>query len=649
MARFTVPDPPSISVYQIENFKGIDLHNSPPNVAEYRSAEAPNMIRDVPGKIRKRMGYEKVSFFSEKINGFFTLDLPDETIFLLHSGTTLYNVTKPNGEIAGTGSESVSLWEEMADVRSKAWQMGRKLYIQDGKRLLSFDGTTVSPLDTEGYIPTIVISRLPTGGGTTLDPYNLLSEKWIESFILSEEDREKAVTAGSLTLQLTDNDLLPDCKVEVKNTANGEYEQLEQGTFVFSAADGTVVFSSDNIPTATPVLGQDNIRVTVGKARTGWKDRINHCDLSILYGVGGNSDRMFISGNSEYPNYDWYCEKDDPTYWGDTYYSVLGQDNSPIMGYSIIAEKLATHKKNAEDGRNVIVRQGVLDNEGKVGFPISTTLQGEGTVAKWSFGYLSTEPLFLTQLGVYAVTPADVTGERYAQGRSFYLNKAIMEEENMQNAFGMVYKDFYLLAMNQKVYLLDGLQKSYEKGAPYSSYQYEGYLWTNIPAHILWELDGKLYFGTENGYIFRFFTDTEAQISYSDYNFETGENDLPIESYWCMGDLDGTRFYKNKTFRFCSVRLGAAVATGVEVFVKKDGAWQKLFESGASARFFDFSQINFAKWSFSSDTTPRTIGRKIKVKKVDKAMFKFENSTINEPFSIYNIAFEYTTGTNYKR
>ena len=116
-----------------------------------------------------------------------------------------------------------------------------------------------------------------------------------------------------------------------------------------------------------------------------------------------------------------------------------------------------------------------------------------------------------------------------------------------------------------------------------------------------------------------------------------------------MGDLDGTRFYKNKTFRFCSVRLGAAVATGVEVFVKKDGAWQKLFESGASARFFDFSQINFAKWSFSSDTTPRTIGRKIKVKKVDKAMFKFENSTINEPFSIYNIAFEYTTGTNYKR
>ena len=69
MARFSVPSPPSVSVYQFENFKGIDLHNSPSNVAENRSAEAPNMIRDVPGKIRKRMGYEKISKFQNQING----------------------------------------------------------------------------------------------------------------------------------------------------------------------------------------------------------------------------------------------------------------------------------------------------------------------------------------------------------------------------------------------------------------------------------------------------------------------------------------------------------------------------------------------------------------------------------------------------
>ena len=649
MAQFSVPSPPSVSVYQIENFKGIDLHNSPSNVAENRSAEAPNMIRDVPGKIRKRMGYEKISKFQNQINGCFPLVLQEETQYIVHTGTYLYKVNTQDNVFSTNETDSELLWSDLKNTRSRAWQMGKKLYIQDGKRLLQYDGETVSPVDENGYVPTIIISRKPTGGGTTLDPYNLISEKWIESYILTSEDREEAVSKGSLTIQLTDSGLLQDCKVEVKSDENGEFVEMDPDDYVFSATDGTVVFTSDNIPAATPVIGQDNIKITVGKSRDGWADRINKCNLSILYGVGGNSDRMFISGNPEFPNQDWYCEKDNPLYWGDVYYSVLGQDNSPVMGYSIISEKLATHKQNAEDGRNVIVRQGTLNEDGTVGFPIITTLQGEGTISPWSFGYLSTEPLFLTELGVYAVTPADVTGERYAQNRSFYLNKAIMDEPNRKNAVGFVYKDFYLLALNNKIYILDGLQKTYEKGAPYASYQYEGYLWTNIPAYTFWSVEERLYFGTQDGYIFRFFDDTEAQNSYSDFNPDTQENNRPIESYWCMGELDGTRFYKNKTFRFCSVRLGAAVATGVEVFVKKEGAWQKLFESGASARFFDFSQINFSKWSFSADTTPRTIGRKIKVKKVDKALFKFENSNLNEPFSIYNIAFEYTTGTNYKR
>ena len=649
MARFSVPKPPDKQVYQIENFRGIDLHNSPSNVSEFRSSDAPNMIRDVPGKLRKRMGYEKVGYFRGNINGFHTLVLPEGNQYLVHTMNRLWNVTSDDGEIKQREEDSFLLWAFMNDTRSRAWQMGKCLYIQDGNRLLEYDGKKITPLDEKGYVPTVVISRLPKGGGTTLEPFNLLSDKWIESFVLTEADREEAVTAEALVLQLTDDELSDFCLVEVKNSDDGSFEVVPSDNYVFSAVDGTITFELEQIPPATSVIGQDNIRVTVSKAREGWKDRVNKCTLSVLYGLGGNSDRMFISGNSEYPNIDWYCEKDNPAFWGDTYYSVLGQDSSPIMGYSIISEKLATHKKNAEDGRNVIIRQGEMKEDGSVWFPVSTTLQGEGTIAPWSFGYLSTEPIFLTQLGLYAVTPADVTGDRYAQSRSFYLDKALMEEQNIENAFGFVYKDFYTLSINSKLYILDGLQKTYEKGAPQSSYQYEGYLWTNIPARVMWEKDGRLYFGTNDGKILRFFDDVTAQASYSDYNPETDENDKPIEAYWCMGDLDGDRFYKGKTFRFCSIRLGAAVATSVDVSVQQGGLWQKLFDSGASARYFDFEQPDFSKWSFSPDTTPRTIGRKIKVKKVDKAMFKFENSILNEPFSIYNIAFEYTTGTNYKR
>ena len=46
----------SKNIITIDTFKGVDLTNAPSNVSINRSPEAPNMIRDVPGKVRKRMG-----------------------------------------------------------------------------------------------------------------------------------------------------------------------------------------------------------------------------------------------------------------------------------------------------------------------------------------------------------------------------------------------------------------------------------------------------------------------------------------------------------------------------------------------------------------------------------------------------------------
>ena len=52
--------------------------------------------------------------------------------------------------------------------------------------------------------------------------------------------------------------------------------------------------------------------------------------------------------------------------------------------------------------------------------------------------------------------------------------------------------------------------------------------------------------------------------------------------------------------------------------------------------------------SFSGDTTPKTIGLKIKVKKVDKVRFRLENSRA-EPFGIFEVAMEYAENGKYKR
>ena len=50
MGRFSVPSSPARNVVKIETFKGVDLNSSPSNVEITRSPNAPNMMRDVPGK-----------------------------------------------------------------------------------------------------------------------------------------------------------------------------------------------------------------------------------------------------------------------------------------------------------------------------------------------------------------------------------------------------------------------------------------------------------------------------------------------------------------------------------------------------------------------------------------------------------------------
>ena len=69
MAQFSVPAAPSRSILVIDEFHGVDFTNSPTNVDEKKSPNAPNMIRDVPGKVRKSMGWHTVKQYSERING----------------------------------------------------------------------------------------------------------------------------------------------------------------------------------------------------------------------------------------------------------------------------------------------------------------------------------------------------------------------------------------------------------------------------------------------------------------------------------------------------------------------------------------------------------------------------------------------------
>ena len=479
-------------------------------------------------------------------------------------------------------------------------------------------------------IPLFTIAKAPAGGGTQYENLNLIQPKFTEQFLGTEEDTQYHLSFAEL-------DDAP-VKVEVLGADGTWQEKTEDTDYTVDRTAGIVTFTT--APGKSPVAGEDNVRITASRTVEGYAARIFGCTMGTLYGVNGAADRLFVSGNAQYRNYDWYSGMNDPTYWADTAYAVLGTQQSAIVGYSIVNERLATHKDNMEDGRNVIIREGnLVDNQ--PAFPIVNTLQGEGAIAPRSFAYLVNEPLFLTKLGVFAITAQDVTGEKYAQQRSFFLNGSLLKEANLENAVAVVFKDMYWLCLNGAAYILDGLQSTRRNEEPYSNRQYAGFYCTNIPARVLFVKDERLWMGSDDGKLRRFYEDTAALTSYSD-------DGQAIHAIWETPDLSGKLFYKNKTFRFLAVRLASAIATSIRISGQRRGLWTHIKEDTTKARYFDWGYLNWDKFSWSNDETPKTLSTKVRIKKVDKARFRFENSEVNEPFGLFDFAVEFVENGNFK-
>lgn len=633
--QFKIPKEIPQSIFTIDEFLGVDFTNSTANIDIRRSPNGQNFIRDVPGKVRKCLGWHTVATYGEtdeedvftgyKINGYHSLR--GDTEYLIHAGTNLYH------------GDTV-LYSAMNDARSSSWEFDGKLYIIDGKKMLVYYQTKVGDVVTDhvesaskdAYIPTVTISKDPSGGGTSYEDLNLLQPGFTEQFL-----GQSGVTQYTLSFDHLDE---TEVTAQVLN-AQGEWvNKVENTDFTVNRETGVITFTS--APGASPVTGEDNVKITAYRTVSGYADRVNKCTFGTLYGIAGGRDRLFLSGNPDYINYDWYSAQYDPSYIADTSYSRLGSDASAIVGYSVISSNLATHKDEMERDQNIILRTGSLDSDNKVVFKVTNTLQGVGAVAPFSFAYLQTEPLFLTKQGVYAVTAQDITGEKYSQNRSFFINGKLLDEAHLEKAYACVYKDMYWLCINGVAYILDGLQPVVtDKQAPYSNRQYVAFYRTNLPAHVMWVKDEELWFGTEDGHVCKFYTEKYALASYNDDN-------EPIECVWETPDIDGKLFYKNKTLKYLALRAEAAVATSVKIYAMERGLWEFIKEDNAFARYLMFSQLVFSKFSFSSDQTQRICKTKLRIKKVDKFRLKFVNDEKNEPFGLYNIAMEFVENGNFK-
>lgn len=482
---------------------------------------------------------------------------------------------------------------------------------------------TAAPANEKVIIKVNDTEYLGTGeDGTPL--VGLIAEERA-SFVLTNERDESDMYY--LAKQVTE-DTAPTLTATLEEST---YTLENPKTYVVDLALGTVDFA---VPPKDS-NGIDTVIIQLSKYIEGYADRINKCTLYAFYGLN-NDNRIFISGNSEYKNWDWQSGLDDPTYFPDTGYTQIGSDTSAIMGYLKQYNSLTIVKADNNQDAEVFLRTAQMQNDGSIIFPVKQGIKGVGAISKHAFANLRDDPLFLAREGVFAIASTSVEQERTVQNRSYFVNTVLTTEPNLHEAVAAVWNGYYILAINGKAYVADSRKATTQTDT--GNISYEWYYWTDIPARVMCEHDGVLYFGTDDGRICVFKSGITTMRKYSD-------DDAPILARWStkMDDYGTIVRRKTLTKKGCGVMIKPYTRSSVTVYVATDKSHEAKIRY-ATMDILDFSDIDFSRFTFNTLDTPQVVPLNKKVKKFIVLQLIFENAEVNEGFGIYGVQTQYAVG-----
>ena len=400
------------------------------------------------------------------------------------------------------------------------------------------------------------------------------------------------------------------------------------------------------------MAGQEGeVIITFTKEVEGYRSRIAGCTILTTYGVGTN-DRMIFSGNPEHPNLDWTSGLNDPTYIPDLSYSVVGGEQTAIMGYRRIGEYLAIIKEDNGQDSTVFMRSATTNAAGAVVFPLKQSIAGVGAVAKGGFGNILDDQLFLSRNGVFAITSNVITAERIVQNRSYFVDRLLTKEANLDKAVAASWDGMYLLAINDHAYLLDGKQNRAYKPKSQGDFVYECYFWNNFPAVCVLNVkigsDETLLFGTNDGRVCRLNTDIDTMQRYND-------DGQPIQAVWALkSDDDGdVSVLKTMIKKGNSVTIKPYTRSSAKVCFRTDRDsvdQEALLQSVyGTMDIFSWEDIDFSRFTFNSNDAPQEILFNTKVKKYKRLQIIIKNDGLNEGFGIFQVVKHFVFGNFAKR
>lgn len=596
------------------DFRGVDFLEEPSLVSINRSPDALNVWKnyeDTQGAcIETRPGLSRIAKIGEKINGIYIFDT---NMAIVHSKDKLY---KWNNFPNIPEEENITeLYNNMEDNKSYFNKINDKLYINDGKCYLSFDGNTVKKVTEDNpFIPRTTISRKAgaSGGGETLQDVNILTPKRTNSFLADGESKKFYLDAQEID------------STEVTAVVN-DIEMEEEVDFTVDRIKGVITFNE--IPDEPQLSGEDNVFITFSKTIDGYEDRINKCTNAIIF-----DNRLFFTGNPNYPNAIFHSELNNPQYVSDLSYYEDGGSDSKITGMTVGNNVLWIFKNLDQNNANVFYHEPTIDSEQGAIYP---SKQGNVSVGCFAGSInFQDDIVYLSRYGLEGVSTEKIDSRQVVAHRSSLVDAKMTNEDGYENASMAIWKGYLCILVSGRLYLADSRQKY----ANLNSFEYEWFYWdfSKINPIILKEYDNKLYVGTNDGSIFI--------VS------GTNDNGEVILSYWTT-PMDN--FGYDNRLKTTNKRGGIAniktVPNGlIKIARRTDKSTEYKYTTQKSATGFNFNNIDFANFSFIT-TNKFYLIYKIKEKKIIELSLKFYSDEKDRPFGLYSSVIEAFVGGYVKK
>ena len=516
------------------NFRGVDFRGDEINLV--RSPDSLNVWKDYrkTESIRTRPGMVLKSLFNAPVYGVFFF----RGSMLVHSGETLYAVSN--------AGESHVLFEGMNAAQSKSFVYEDKWYVKDGKNYLEYDGNEVK--EVEGYVPTTSIGRKPSGGGTVHEDVNLLTGKRINTFLADGSSKAFVLDATGL-----DDDFAPVVKVNDAVVTNYTVD-YEQGKINFSSA-----------PPSPLTDGQDNVSVEFKKDVSGAADRIRGCTLLQVF-----DNRVFFSGNKDYPNTVWHCSLDDPSYCSDLDYYNEGLDNAQIKGLVAGNNALWVFREPSDANTTVFYHTPTIDSDyGKI-YPSQHSSITIGCIGK-AINF-NDDIVFFSERGMEGIT-GDITTEQVIAHRSSLVDRKLTSESGYKEMILEEWDGYLMIFVGSRVYLADSRAMVTNE----NHQEYEFFYWDLGKKVTCARVEGGvLYIGTEDGV------------------YTLTDNECAVESWWVTPK---DKFNSPQKLKTTNKRGCVAEATGdITVYAKTESTgFERVSEHKGVTDYF-VSRIKRKKW-----------------------------------------------------